>query len=69
MEEGRCETRVGSDGLVLLEVSRASVSQSGLKTGGNVTTGGARDIIMEIESRVRTGYIGPFYHKIIVLVY
>jgi hypothetical protein len=37
-----------SSGLVCLEASRARVSQSGLKTGGGVTAGGARGIIVEI---------------------
>jgi hypothetical protein len=31
--------------------NRARVSQSGLKTGGGVTTGGARGIIMKVASR------------------
>jgi hypothetical protein len=33
-----------------MEVSLARVSQSGLKTGGGATTGGARDIIVEVVS-------------------
>jgi hypothetical protein len=37
-----------SSGLLHLEVSRARNSQSGLKTGGGTTAGGARGIIMEI---------------------
>jgi hypothetical protein len=34
-----------SGGLLHVEASRAMVSQSGLKTGGDVTTGGTRGII------------------------
>jgi hypothetical protein len=37
-----------SSGLLRLKVSRARVSQSGLKTGGGATAGGARDIIVEV---------------------
>jgi hypothetical protein len=33
-----------------VEASMARVSQSGLKTGGSVTAGGARDTIMEVAS-------------------
>jgi hypothetical protein len=40
-----------SSSLLLMEVSRARVSQSGLKTGGCVTAGGARDTIVEVASR------------------
>jgi hypothetical protein len=40
-----------SDSLLSLEVSRAKVSQSGLKIGGCATTGGAREIITKIVSR------------------
>jgi hypothetical protein len=39
-----------SSGLLHVEASLARVSQSGLKTGGDATTGGARDIIMEVAS-------------------
>jgi hypothetical protein len=35
-----------SGGLLHMEESRARVFQSGLKTSGDVTTGGARDIIV-----------------------
>jgi hypothetical protein len=35
-------------GFLHVEASRAIVSQSGLKTGGGVTVGGARGTIMEI---------------------
>jgi hypothetical protein len=37
-----------SSGLLHMEVSRARVSQSSLKTGGGATTGGACGMIMEI---------------------
>jgi hypothetical protein len=37
-----------SDGLLGLERSRSRVSQSGLKTGGGVTVGGACGTIMEV---------------------
>jgi hypothetical protein len=39
-----------SDSLLHLEASRARVSQSGLKTDGGPTTGGARGTIMEVAS-------------------
>jgi hypothetical protein len=39
-----------SSGLLHVEVSRARISQSDLKTGGGVTTGGARDTIVEVVS-------------------
>jgi hypothetical protein len=39
-----------SSGLLRLEASLARVSQSGLKTGGGVTVGGARDTIAEVAS-------------------
>jgi hypothetical protein len=39
-----------SSGLLHVEASLARVSQSGLKTGGGVTTGGARGTIAEVES-------------------
>jgi hypothetical protein len=37
-----------SSGLLRVEESLARVSQSGLKTGGGITTGGARGTIMEV---------------------
>jgi hypothetical protein len=37
-------------GLIRLEVSRARIFQSSLKTGGDVTTDGVRGIIIEIAS-------------------
>jgi hypothetical protein len=37
-----------SDGLFRLEASCSRVSESGLMTGGGVTTGGARGTIMEV---------------------
>jgi hypothetical protein len=39
-----------SRGLLCMEASLARVSQSGLKTGGGATTGGARDTIVEVLS-------------------
>jgi hypothetical protein len=39
-----------SSGLLHVEASLARVSQSGLKTGGGVTAGGARGTIAEVAS-------------------
>jgi hypothetical protein len=39
-----------SSGLLHVEASLASVSQSGLKTGGGATTSGARGTIAEVAS-------------------
>jgi hypothetical protein len=39
-----------SSGLFRVEASLARVSQSGLKTGGGATTGGARGITTEVAS-------------------
>jgi hypothetical protein len=39
-----------SSDLLGVEASLARVSQSGLKTGGGATTGGARGTIMEVAS-------------------
>jgi hypothetical protein len=39
-----------SSGLLHVEASLGRVSQSGLKTDGGVTTGGARDTIVEVAS-------------------
>jgi hypothetical protein len=39
-----------SDSLICLEASHARVSQSGLKTSGGATTGGARGITVEVAS-------------------
>jgi hypothetical protein len=39
-----------SSGLLHVEASLASVSQSSLKTGGSVTAGDARDTITEVAS-------------------
>jgi hypothetical protein len=41
-----------SSGLLGVEASLARVSQSGLKTGGGATTGGARDTVAEVASEV-----------------
>jgi hypothetical protein len=38
-------------GLLRLKASDARVSQSGVKTGGGTTTGGARGIITEVTPR------------------
>jgi hypothetical protein len=52
----RMEVSVGhvsrSSGLLRVEGSLARVSQSGLKTGGGVTMGGARGTITEVVSEV-----------------
>jgi hypothetical protein len=42
---------VRSSGLLCLEASHVRVFQSGIKTGGDVTTGGAYGIITEVASR------------------
>jgi hypothetical protein len=39
-----------SSGLLGVEVSLTRASQFGLKTGGGVTTGGARDTIAKVAS-------------------
>jgi hypothetical protein len=39
-----------SSGLLRVEASLARVSQSGLKTGGSVMTGGSRGTIAEVAS-------------------
>jgi hypothetical protein len=39
-----------SSSLLGVEASLARVSQSGLKTGGGATTGGARDTIVNVVS-------------------
>jgi hypothetical protein len=39
------------DGLLRLKASRARVSQSGLKTGGGATAGGACGTIVKVASR------------------
>jgi hypothetical protein len=41
----------GSSGLLHVEASLISVSQSDLKTGGCATTGGARGTIAEVTSK------------------
>jgi hypothetical protein len=50
MEGGWCRTRVEICWLASPEVSHARVSQSGLKTGGSTTAGGACCIIVEVAS-------------------
>jgi hypothetical protein len=39
-----------SNSLLAVEASLATISQSGLKTGGGATMGGARDTIVEVAS-------------------
>jgi hypothetical protein len=39
-----------SSGLLRVETSLARISQSGLKTSGDATAGGARDTIAEVAS-------------------
>jgi hypothetical protein len=41
-----------SSGLLRVEANLARVSKSGLKTGGGVTTGGARGTITKVASEV-----------------
>jgi hypothetical protein len=41
-----------SSGLLGVEARLARVSQSGMKTGGGATTGGARGTIVEVASKV-----------------
>jgi hypothetical protein len=41
-----------SSGLLHMEASLTRVSQSGMKTGGGVTAGGARDTITEVASEI-----------------
>jgi hypothetical protein len=41
----------GSVSLLRLKSSRARVFQSGLKTGGGVTAGGARGTIVDVASK------------------
>jgi hypothetical protein len=57
-----------SSGLLDVEASLARVFQSGLKTGGGATAGGARGTITEVASRQfedervdAIGCIGPCY--------
>jgi hypothetical protein len=42
-----------SSGLLHVEASLARISQSGLKTGGGMTAGGARGTIAEVASEAR----------------
>jgi hypothetical protein len=44
------EHTLRSSGLLRMEASLARVSQSGLKTGGVTTMGGARGTIVEVAS-------------------
>jgi hypothetical protein len=45
-------------GFLRLEASHARVSQSGLKTGGGMTMGGARGIITEVVSSGSRRWMG-----------
>jgi hypothetical protein len=65
-----------SDGLLRHEASRARVFQSGLKTNGGATMGGARGIIARLrrvkaeDGRVdATGYVGPSTPKTMFSIY
>jgi hypothetical protein len=49
-ERSAWDTRQRSSSLPSVEASLARVSQSGLKTGGGATTGGARGTITEVAS-------------------
>jgi hypothetical protein len=51
-----------SSSLLGVEASQARVSQSGLKTGGGATAGGARGTIMEVASEAS-------YKFYIIIVY
>jgi hypothetical protein len=58
-------------GLLRLEASRARVSQSVLKTSGDVTAVGARGTITEVASRSsrrRTGRCDGLYRTLIPLI-
>jgi hypothetical protein len=48
----RCGTHIESSGLLHVEVSRAKVFQSGLKTDGGATVGGTCGTITEVTSRI-----------------
>jgi hypothetical protein len=61
-----------SDGLLHLEGSHASVSQSGLKTGVGATAGVARGIIAEVVwslSRRRMGRCDRLHRTLLPLLY
>jgi hypothetical protein len=53
-----------SSGLLHVKASRASVSQSGLKTSRGTTTGAARGIITEVA----TGYVRSCYFCFAIFV-
>jgi hypothetical protein len=61
-----------SDGLLRLEGSHASVSQSGLKTGAGVTAGVACGIIAEVmwsSSQRRMGRCDRLHRTLLPLLY
>jgi hypothetical protein len=61
-----------SSGLLRMEASLARVSQSGLKTGGGTTTGGARGTIAEVASEVSlrwTGRCDGLYRTLLPYLY
>jgi hypothetical protein len=49
-----------SSSLLGVETSPAKVSQSGMKTGGGVTTGGTRGIITEVASEASERWTGRY---------
>jgi hypothetical protein len=62
-----------SSSLLHVEASLARVSQSGLKTGGGATTGGARAPSRRLRQRQDedgrvdvTGCVGPYYPTFVV---
>jgi hypothetical protein len=67
-ESNNVEHASRSSVLLRVEVSWARVSQSGLKTGGGATVGGARGTIEDVASRSSRrqwvdaiDYVGPCY--------
>jgi hypothetical protein len=61
-----------SSGLLHVDVSRARVSRSGLKTDGDMTMGGARDIIIDTvwrSSRRQTGRYDGLHQILLPLLY
>jgi hypothetical protein len=49
-----------SSGLLRVEASLVRVSQSGLKTGGGATAGGARGTIVEVASKSSSRRMGQY---------
>jgi hypothetical protein len=61
-----------SSSLLHVEVSLTRVSQSGLKTGGGATAGGARGTIIEIVSEAslkRTGRCDELHQTLLPYLY